>query len=370
MRFFPKDYQDAVTKFRQATAGLGGESGRWQVGSGLEVDHRYWPAKKERKTLFYLMSGVHGPETYAGHGIQMLFLREIFPKINFDKCGVLMVHSLNPYGFKHNRRCTEAGVNLNRNCSIYDDLYRIDNQASLQMAQRFLPAKPLASADSLLLQSLKRAGDRVHFDEVSIDEFIRSVCPGQFVSPEGLEFGGKGPEPQIRSLMARLKEIFPGYQDVVFLDLHTGLGHRGRLHMLTGDSAGCVHPEFFKEILDPKADADAYEYTPNDSPGFYPTHGSTNDMMSELMAPHQRLCALTMEFGTYGHDLDAQLKSLNIWLAEHQGGCFGYATPELEREIRAEHLNKFFPASEAWGESVLGASRAVFTRILKRAGHL
>lgn len=369
---FPKNYDDAVAKFRSATSALGGQDGVWKVGPGLEVDHLYWPAVKERQTLFILMSGVHGPESYAGHGIQMLFLRDIWPKLKRDRCGVFLVHSLNPYGFKNHRRGTEAGVNLNRNCSIFDELYRIENQISLDMSARFVPKKPLSSFESPLMRDSRREGEKIWFGspEVSLDDYIRAVAPGQFVTSEGLEFGGKGPEPQIRSLIARLKEILPGYRDVVFLDLHTGLGHRGRLHLLLGDKKGCVDTSLFKEILDPAADADSYEYTPNDQQGFYPTFGSTNDLLAELVQPPQRLCAFTMEFGTYGHDFDSQLKSLNIWMAEHQGGCYGYETPELERTVRAEHLEKFFPASEAWRDSVLAASHKIFSRILQRSGHL
>jgi predicted deacylase len=370
MGFFPKNYDDAVAKFRTITSGFGGEAGVWNVGQGLDIDHRYWPALKERSTLFFLMSGVHGPETYAGHAIQAMFLNEIFPKIKRDRCGVFMVHALNPYGFKHNRRGTESGVNLNRNCSILPDLYQIQNQASLNLGLRFVPREPLTSSQSLLLRSMRRAGSEVLFDEVTLDEFIRAVAPGQFATPEGLEFGGFDVEPQIRALIKRLQEILPGYKDVVFLDLHTGLGHRGRLHLLLGDKAGCVDESLMKEILDPKSDHDAYEYTPNNEQGFYPTFGSTNDLLAELVQPPQRLCAFTMEFGTLGHDIDAQLQSLNVWLTEHQGSCYGYANPAIEKQVRAEHIEKFNPSAESWGESVISASRKTLSRVLQRLNHL
>ncbi len=370
MSFFPRDYEDAVQRFRAATAGLGGESGNWNVGAGLDVDHVYWPSTGTGECLYILLSGVHGPETYTGHAIQMMFLSELHKKVKRDKCGMLVVHSLNPFGFKTHQRCTEAGVNLNRNCSAGPDLYRVANPGAVDLYQKFVPREPVASPQSFLIESMRHEDSKIWFDDVTLDDFIKTVAMGQYVSPQGFEFGGYGPEPQIVALTALLKKIMPGYRDVVFLDLHTGLGHRGRLHLLSGDKKGCVHPELFEKILSPAADQAIYEYTPNHEEGFYPTYGATNDLMAELAGPGQRMCALTMEFGTLGHDLTSQLHSLNLWLIEHQGTFYGYATPEIEKRVKAEHLEKFCPSGSDWRDTVVDASRQLFTRILERSGHI
>jgi len=370
MQWFPNNYDDAVARFRSAVAPLGGERGRWTVGPGLDVDHVYWPASDRKHTLYILVSGVHGPESYTGHAIQMMFLAELFPKLKREAAGVFMVHALNPYGFKHNRRCTEAGVNLNRNCSTDPALYKIQNPAALEMCEKFIPRRPLERVQSPWLQTKSGENGKYSFSGVPLNEFIRAVSQGQYADPRALEFGGFNAEPQVAQWMARLREILPGYRDIIFLDLHTGLGHRGRLHLLIGDKKECVNQEFFAQILRPQEDKDIYEYTPNDVEGFYPTFGSTNDLLAELCTAEQRLCALTMEFGTLGHDLPSLLESHDIWLAEHQGNHYGFASLELEREVRKRHLEKFNPAAPDWRQSVMHAAREMISRVMQRAGQI
>jgi hypothetical protein len=182
-----------------------------------------------------------------------------------------------------------------------------------------------------------------------------------------LEFGGFEPEPQIKALTWRLREIMSKYRDVVLLDVHTGLGDRARLHLLTGDPKACIHPELFGELFSPGADRALYDFTANDVEGFYPTYGATNDLVAELCGSNQRVCALTMEFGTLGHTMEAQLQSMNQWLLEHQGMLFGYVNPEVEAQVRATSLEKFYPSAVAWRESIIFVSRSLLGKILARS---
>lgn len=371
--FFPKNYEDARRRFLALSEKAAGpkSTGSWKIPSALPenftVDTLYLPPLQKPKTLFVIISGVHGLEAYAGHGIQAMAMSELLPHVDRSHAGFLFIHSLNPYGFKYHRRGTEAGVNLNRNCSAHPGLYKIKSPGSLRLSDRFIPKKPVDSERCHLLQKMKRDGKKIFFDEVSLDEFIKGVGIGQFESAEGLEFGGFKPEPQIEKMTETLRAIMPSYDDVVLFDLHTGLGDRARLHLLTGDVDGCVDPKLFAEIFHPGDDREVYDFTPADSEGFYQTHGATNNIFPELAKPGQRICAMTMEFGTLGHDLDAQLSSLNQWLLEHQGSLYGYATPALSEKVRADYLEKFFPADPEWRRRVLATSREFFTRVFKRS---
>ncbi|MGZ3797799.1 MAG: DUF2817 domain-containing protein, partial [Pseudobdellovibrionaceae bacterium] len=112
--------------------------------------------------------------------------------------------------------------------------------------------------------------------------------------------------------------------------------------------------------------SDIYAFTDSDAPGFYKTRGATNNLVAELIGPHQRGCALTLEFGTLGHDLKAQLESLNSWMLEHQGTWYGYANRDLEVKIKQLYLERFFPSDDLWRETILKTSREFFKRIFKR----
>lgn len=374
--FFPLDLEDARERFlalgHQASAPRVMDT--WPIpsasGDKLFADTLFLPALKKSRRLFVFISGVHGLEAYAGHGIQSMALKELLPKLNRDDTGFYFVHSLNPFGFKHHRRNTEAGINLNRNCSTNAELYSIKNEESVRLSQRFIPARPVDSKTCFLLQRRRVQDDRIFFDDVPLDDFIKTTGLGQFNDPKGLEFGGFGPEPQITRLTKALSEIIPSYEDIVLFDLHTGLGERARLHLLTGDVDGCVNPELFGELFWPEQDRDVYDFTPADSEGFYQTHGATNNIFPELARKHQRVCAMTMEFGTLGHSLEAQMKSLNQWLLEHQGNLYGYASEELERSVKADYLEKFFPRDPKWRASVVSISRDFLNRVFRRSGIL
>jgi len=376
LKHFPKSYADARQRFLKLRETLTGPKhfDTWNIPSNanddLAVDSVYLPPLKSPERLFVLLSGVHGLEAYAGHGIQSLFIDEVMPALDRSHSGIFIIHSLNPFGFKHHRRGTEANVNLNRNCSTHPGLYQIENKASLALSNRFIPKQPVNSERCWLLQQLKQQEQKIWFDDVSLDEFIKSVGLGQFESPAGLEYGGRQAEVQIEKMIAALREIMPAFKDIVLLDLHTGLGERGRLHLLTGDVDGCVHQGLFSEIFKPGEDRKVYDFTPADQEGFYRTHGATNNIFPELAAPGQRICAMTMEFGTLGHHLPAQLESLNQWLLEHQGSLYGYASPELQRKIQDDYLEKFFPSDPLWRRQILGTSRELFRRVFRRTGLL
>lgn len=349
------------------------EVGSWKIPSkkdpDLQVDYAFFPSQNQ-KNLFIIVSGVHGIESYAGSAIQTMYLKEFLPHQDRQDTSFLFIHALNPYGFKYHRRCTENLVNLNRNCSSRPALYQIRNEASLNLSKKFIPREPVEAMQAPLLSQMSKRpalqGDRVYFCDTSMEEFIKGVGPGQYESPEGLEYGGKEREPQIEAWLQLLKKIVPSHRDIFLFDIHTGLGDRGRLHLLTGDPKLCIHQDLFSEILDPKADHLIYDFTTNETEGFYETYGATNDMVAELASDSQRVCALTLEFGTLGHSFDNQIDSLNRWLLEHQASIYGCKNSELEKEIEKLNKDKFFPQDPAWQNQIVEVSRQFFSRIHER----
>lgn len=371
--YFPDNYAQSRMTFLSLTKNLG-EFGSWVIPSrsdaDLFTDHVYLPAQRTNKRVILILSGIHGVEGYAGAGIQFMLLKELLPRIDRQETGLLFVHAMNPFGFKHHRRSTENEVNLNRNCSTSAELYRLRNPQSLSMSQRFIPKTPVASLESFMLSRMQRQGDRVRFDDVTLDEFVKAVGHGQYEAPEGLEYGGARPEPQVKALIERLRSILPQYQDLILFDLHTGLGDRGRLHLLRGEIEGCVDPELFAELFSPAHDRAIYDYTPYETEGFYHCFGVTNHLLPEMATPEQRCNALTLEFGTLGHGLDAQLDGLNRWMLEHQGMLYGFKTKELEERIKELYFERFFPKDATWKQTVLSTARDFFNTVFGRAGIL
>jgi hypothetical protein len=377
LSYFPKGYTDSRARFLDTAKALAGqkETGSWRVPSrtdaDLTVDYVYLPPGLTHDKLFVVISGTHGPEGHLGSAAQHLFFTEILPKLKRENVGVLIVHALNAWGFKNMNRCTENGINLNRNCSIHPRLYESRNPAGLQMSRRFVRQKPVETLTSLLLENARIEGEHVHFtDDVSLDQFIKAVGPGQYEVPEALEFGGFGPEPQIKALSTKLAELIPRYRDIIELDLHTGLGQRGRLHLLTEGSGRTAHMGLFKELLDPDEDKAVYEYTMAETEGFYSVQGCTNFLFAEIGTKEQRVCALTMEFGTNGMSAKAQLEDYNYWMLDHEGAHYGYADDTIRKKVAAYRREAFGPAASEWRNTVLTACVGLFRAMFARAGIL
>lgn len=374
--YFPANYHNARAEFLRRAAAVNGEKHleSWPVPSrtddDLFVDVLDLPASEQPDRVLLVTSGVHGSETYAGAAIQALLLEELLPRLDRRRTGVILVHALNPWGFKHHRRTTENFVNLNRNCSVTGEIYARRDPRVAEVNNRILERGPVKSLRSRVFTEYARPGEPLRVDGLSLDDIIKLTAPGQFQAPKDLEYGGDQAEPQMVRLIELMRARLPRYRDVLHFDLHTGLGHRGRLHMLVDDYDREMHPELMRELFAPEADADIYEFTPNEADGFYEVFGATNALLPALKSPHQRIGVVTVEFGTLGHSADAQLEQFNSALLEHQGALYGYETPELKQTIERESLHRSYPEADDWRAQVLGASRGLFTRVLTRAGAL
>lgn len=372
--YFPKNYQHSRGVFlagiNQALAPK--SIGQWLVpgkkDNDLVVDHAYFQPTENTETLFVLTSGIHGSETYAGAAVQAMFIKEILSKIDRRSIGIFVAHAMNPYGFKHHQRCTEAGVNLNRNFSVSGENFKRRSEVSAQMCERFLERKPVTSLKSSLLQKMTLKDSKPVFDDVTMDELIKGTAPGQFERPQDWEFGGFGPEPQTKAFTDKMAELMPKYKKIVVFDLHTGLGDRNRLHLLMDEPGKSVDEKLFAELIKPEADKEFYTFTPPEAEGFYPVHGALNSAFGELATDGQRVLALTMEYGTLGHSQEDQLIGLNSFALAHQGHFHGFANPELAELIIRENFERSKPQGLVWEQEVIKSARGLFQRVFGRLG--
>jgi predicted deacylase len=370
--YFPKNYADSRARFSAAVEKLRPpkSSGSWKIPSrrdeDLFTDHVWLPPAKESQTLLVLTSGIHGSETYAGAAVQFMFMSEILPLIDRSRIGIFIVHAMNPYGFKHHERCTENFVNLNRNFSVSGRNFLSKSSASAGMCERFLERAQVKSLKSAFMQKMQLKDGKPWFDEVSLDELIKATSPGQFERAEDWEYGGTKLEPQSAFLVEKLQELMNGYRDIVHFDLHTGLGDRGRLHLLTDVPGKSLDKNLFSELIDPESDSQYYTFTPPETEGFYAVHGALNSAFAELSRDDQRVCSLTMEFGTLGHSLEAQLAGLNSFALAHQGQFHGFADETLKEQITRENFERSRPPESEWERQIIAAARGMFQKVVSR----
>ncbi len=89
-------------------------------------------------------------------------------------------------------------------------------------------------------------------------------------------------------------------------------------------------------------------------------------MFGELRQDHQRVCAITLEFGTLGHSLEQQVQDMNSFMTEHQGHIFGYANEEIKKQVRDANFERSYPDDDQWRSDVLKAAEGFLTRVFQR----
>jgi predicted deacylase len=372
---FPKNYETARADFLREAAVIRNRAPEadlqsFQVPSAMDqdlfVDDLFVPASGSATSLLVLTSGVHGLEASLGSAVQIQFMREFLSPLIAKGTAVWIVHCLNPYGFKHGRRTTEANINLNRNFGTAPETFRTPNEGYKKLSSHFEKNKRARGGPLHKFATLSFLLKRLFTKEFDAQSLSQAISQGQFTNPRGLEYGGSEPTPQADYFRRRFETIAHPFAEIVLIDLHTGLGLEKRLHLLTGfDVAKCVHPETFQRLFRPYEESELYEFNSGDEKGFYQTIGDINTMVAEL-APEKRVVALTFEFGTLGNGLLSKADSLSrLWL-ENQGAHYGFATKAHERSIRQKFKDLFEPQDPAWQQNALRITRDIFTRLVQR----
>lgn len=367
--YFSNSYGEARARFR-ALSPPGAVNRSFNVPSArdpdLFVDSTYVKPRARPKTLLVLTSGVHGAEGFAGSAIQLMFLSELRDKFASEHHGLFMVHAMNPFGMKYNRRATENNVNLNRNFGVSADLFLTPNAGYDRVADFLEPRSParspgwtMANALYFVIKSLLRQG-------FSTDTLNRAIAHGQFNHPRGIEYGGTTWEPQVRDFIDTLKTMMEPFENIVLFDLHTGLGESHELHVIAVEDPKSRDEALLKQLFRPTQDGPLYKLTGTETKGFYKTAGDFNSLPAGLARPGQRVLALTFEYGTLGNSVWNKVQSLARVLGENQGYHHGYTSAANRARSGLAFTEMFSPAEPKWRANVISRAREVLGRVVQR----
>jgi Protein of unknown function (DUF2817) len=333
--------------------------------SDLTIDWVYIPAQAQPRRLLIVTSGTHGAEGPAGAAVQRHFMAEVLPKTDLTEMGVLLVHALNPFGFRHMRRVTENNVDLNRNLDVTPALFAGQNPGYRTISEVLNPEQPVD------------LGSMAHrlFGERSVLLILRHGMPtlrqaalqGQYELAHGIYFGGQGFEPQKAGLESLIRRIAPGHGAVMTIDLHTGYGERGTLHLYP-------NPPLVPRIEDDTETVFAGYHIdwPQKDPTFYSTTGGLIDWIGKMLdLEAQRYVPMVFEYGTLNSQTTpGSLDSIHRLVVENQGYQRGHATPADEEEVRRRFHEMFYPSSPRWRTEIIRATAAMWPGILERFGAL
>lgn len=367
LKYFQETYNDCRKNFLEQAEGIRQQYKNVQIadlkiesrlGSDLTIDYIYIPAHKSRKRLLILTSAVHGVEGYVGSAIQQMVLKELIKDVSLDDLGVLIIHGINPYGFKYNRRFTENNVDLNRNSSMDNSLYSSVNEGYGDL-NRFLNQKEKVSLTSLgnFFFQLNAIQKIVKY---SMSSLRQAVLQGQYQYEKGVYFGGKALEPSVAVVTPLIQQTAQSYDLVFNIDLHTGYGANGILHLFPNPLKDKDKKARIENIFE------GYHIDWGDGDDFYTVTGDFSTYVGSTI-PDKDYLTMIFEFGT----LDTQttmgsIKALHNVMIENQGVQYGYVSKKDEIEIKSRYLQGYYPSSPAWRSKALYDAREVLIQAIKK----
>ncbi len=333
-----------------------------RIDTNLTIDFCYIPAQGKTDKLLIITSGTHGVEGYVGSAVQQMLMSEILTPEKVDNVGILLVHSVNPFGFKYIRRVTENNVDFNRNCDINKSLFLSKNEGYGKLIGMLNPTGKVNAG------SIKNK----FFMLVAINQLLKksmaslrqAVLQGQYKYKNGLYFGGFSFEPQLAILGNVFKTISTDYSTVFNIDLHTGYGARGVAHLFPNP----IDDKKIKSGLE--TIFKGYEINWGDSDDFYIINGSFTDYIGKLLND-KTYFPMVLEYGTLNSQSTVgSIKSIHNMILENQGFHYGYKSSSDSIKVMQSFIEMYNPSSEKWRTKIINDSKILFRKTLKNYADL
>jgi hypothetical protein len=328
----------------------------------LMIDFCYIPAKDTTQKLIMINSGTHGIEGFVGSAVQQMLMAEFFEPHMTSEVGLLLVHGMNAWGFKNQRRFTENNVDLNRNFSLNKSLFQTENDGFVALYDMLTPKGEL-NLNSIknrffMLTAIKQIAQK------GMPALLQAFAQGQYQFSEGIYFGGYEFEQQVAIMSEVIKSKAADYQTILNLDLHTGFGERGELHLFPNPVEDPVLRQKMETIFE------GYQIDWGDSDEFYTVHGQFVEFIGTLF-PDKTSIPMLMEFGTLNTSSTVgAVKSAHISIVENQGFQYGYKSEKDRQKARDGYYEMFYPPSEKWRTNALNISLEMFEDVVENFENL
>ncbi|MFH0759379.1 MAG: M14 family metallopeptidase [Bacteroidota bacterium] len=323
----------------------------------LYMDLLYIPPADSSDKLLVLSSGVHGVEGYTGSAVQQMFLEEILGSGVLSEMGVLLIHGVNPYGFKYKRRVSENNVDMNRGCGVDPELFETGNPGYGALYDMLNPHAKASTASMRSRFFYITAISKMLKESMSV--LRQAILQGQYEYPEGIYFGGKKFEPQIDSLTRILPGYFSDYLTILAIDLHTGYGSRRVLHLFPNP----VDDPEIKQKTESVFEGHHIDW--GDGDDFYTINGGFADAYLPEINPAATYLYMVFEWGTMDTEKTfGSLKALEKIIIENQGFHYGYTSAKQEQKVKQDMTEAYYSTSEAWRSEVLKSGRDMLKEAL------
>jgi hypothetical protein len=339
LTFYSSDYFEARERFREAARQTGATLHSHALSAEAPNRERLWIdaavlGPTDARSALVLSSGLHGVEAVFGAAVILSWL-SFWDKFVPVGLRVVILHSLNPYGQVYRRRVNEDNVDLNRNFLPEGEAYAGSPPLYSRIDRYINPRKSPAKWDAWALtlgMIATRYGKRRLFETIPV---------GQYEFPRGLFFGGHGPCESTKYVQRWLPEFLGDAQNVLHVDLHTGLGKRGDVGLFFDRVASDPQSAWF----DPWKNLCHFQPTPGAAtphkPTPYKTRGSF-DLWTQKTFADRTYRFATLEVGTC-----TSYRILEALRAENQAFFYGGGSPKFAW-AQDRMAQCFAPSEPAW----------------------
>ncbi len=295
--------------------------------------------KKPTEAVIVISSGLHGIEGFVGSSIQ----RELLKNFNFNS-DVLMIHAMNPWGMKNYRRVDLNNIDLNRNFIEDSEVFKSQNLDYLNINSFLNPQEPVSLSFFQRFGFMARSIQLII--QFGIDPLRKSILIGQYTKSNGLYYGGTTVSYLKNKIDHLLNTTLASYKKILWIDLHTGYGEKGKLHLLSNDETSKEGQRLKLLFKNQKIDF-------GNQKNFYKATGDLCAYLNLKSSASQEITALAFEYGT----LDSQktlgsIESLRRMVLENQGTQYGYSDPDSKLKTFELFQDQFLPQDSAWKKSV------------------
>ena len=358
---FPSDYQDARARFRAYVEALGARceacpiSGVGAEGEPLSIEiAALGPSDATR--LIWISSGTHGVEGFLGAALQHHLLQAMAKAPLPPDTQLLLVHAVNPYGFSWCRRVDRDQIDNNRNFLLEGEDYAGAPEGYDQVDRAINLSGPPSlwsglKSDIGLISTLLSGG--------GLQRLRESITGGQYTYPAGLFYGGAGPSESHRQLQEWLPPWLAdrcerGLRECIFIDIHSGLGARGKLLLAPCDEESATTlPEWIPSLQG------ALSREGETGVPLYPVRGELLCWLrAQARAASLPSVGLLAEFGTSPGPL-----VLRALIREQQATLALDPNSKSLKRYRALLRERFAPADPRWRAEVIGRGLSLFSTL-------
>jgi len=314
--------------------------------------------------LMIMTSGVHGMEGFTGSAVQQYFMTEVLDGEVLQNMGVLLIHAINPYGFKYQRRVSENNVDMNRNFHINKDLFTKKNEGYENIYHFLNPQRKVRAG--YFRNSLFFLKSSYMISQHSMRALRQATVQGQYEFSNGIFYGGNDFEPQKEWLERLIAEKTNDYEFIFVIDIHTGLGERGKLQYLPG----YVQEFNSKTLLDTMFRDHTIEW-PNTGKEFYVATGFFRQYVGSLISADKKYIRIAFEYGTLNsQSIIGSIGSLHNMILENQGFHHGYENSKTENLVKHRFREMFFPSSKIWRYQIMKQTSEILPVLIDRYAQL